>query len=673
MPNYMKKIFLLILLLISISGISQEICNNGIDDDSDGLIDLQDTVDCKCTIASSNIAPLSLIPNPSFEQRSCCPTTTSQLNCANSWVQASMATSDYFNTCGSFRKITVSSFSFPPSPIPSGNGYVGFYNGTTSPSYKEYVGICLLDTMHTGISYQIQFYMAHSKGSMSTGIEIFGTNNCSNLPFGGTNYYFGCPTNGPNWVALDSAIVTFSTTAWTQVTLTFTPTIDITAIVLGPSCSAPAAGSNYYFLDSLILNSSSSFSPVAKITDTGHYCKNNLILYANYDSLPKGYQWYKDSIALVNDTNPSYSIPQGGIGKYQVRLLYDSGCILTPIHLVDTPVINFKYDSLGSCLSTNPTGKISIHNINGGQAPYTFKEGINSFKTDSTFSNLLPGNYTITIQDSNTCSEKIIINIPEFPKPIANFVSDTICYGVPTTFTDKSIIPKGTIIEWDWSSPILSTTQNTVYTFPSVGSFPINLTVKSDSGCIDDTTIMVIVNPLPVPDFDFSPKETFTFDTKICFTNSSIGATYYYWDFNFSGINGTSTVISPCNVIFPNDKEFTYKVKLYATNQFGCLDSISKDIIILNEFILYVPNSFTPNGDNLNDILYVKSEGIETFEWIIFNRWGEQIFKTTDLTKGWNGKHNGKLVPVGEYVYKIIIVSENGETKELIGHINVVR
>ena len=94
----MKKLLLFCSISFSISfSFSQEICGNGIDDDGDLLIDLNDP-DCACSgFGGGSTTVTSLIPNPSFESNTCCPSSVSQLYCADNWVQASNATSDYFN------------------------------------------------------------------------------------------------------------------------------------------------------------------------------------------------------------------------------------------------------------------------------------------------------------------------------------------------------------------------------------------------------------------------------------------------------------------------------------------------------------------------------------------------------------------------------------------------
>lgn len=120
----MKRLILFLLLIINFNLYSQEICNNGIDDDLDGLIDLQDTTDCFCELSQPDSSISSLIPNPSFDQRSCCPSAASQLNFANNWIQASGATSDYFN---SFGLLAVGTFPLPPTPLPNGNWICGVF------------------------------------------------------------------------------------------------------------------------------------------------------------------------------------------------------------------------------------------------------------------------------------------------------------------------------------------------------------------------------------------------------------------------------------------------------------------------------------------------------------------------------------------------------------------
>lgn len=673
----MKLLFSFLFLILQLVCFSQEICNNGIDDDLDGLIDLQDTTDCFCPLVSRDSSIASLIPNPSFEQRSCCPSAASQLNCANNWVQASGATSDYFNTCG---LLAVGTFPPPPLPLPDGNGYVGFFDdffaAASSIIYKEYVGTCLTDTTEIGVNYQIEFYIANSFGNLSTELAIFGSTNCSSLPFGSLlpTATSLCPTAvaPADWNLLAVDTVTCSTSSWVKVTLNFTATQNYSAIIIGPSCSNNT-GSNYYYIDNLIFNKTTLFVPKVGIVDSGNYCQNNLVLKAEFDSLPQFFQWYKDSVAIVGATDSSYSVPNGHLGNYQFLATYDSLCVLTEVFKVDTTIISFDLDSLGTCPLGLQTGFINISNVSGGATPYEYSLNSATFVPDTFFNQLSPGNYLITVRDSNLCEISSTITVELFPMPTASFIADTVCLGETTTFIDNSTISKGAITQWGWNTPGSPTTQNTTYTYGLDGVYPVTFTVISDSGCLDDTTLNVFVHPLPVADFTFSPTEIYTFNPEVCFTNTSTGTIAYSWDFDFAGTNGTSILASPCTVTFPSDQEKTYRVKLIAISDQGCIDSTYLNVSILNEFILYVPNSFTPNRDNKNDEFAVVTAGIDTYEIRIFNRWGEVIFSSKDPLDTWDGKHNGASVPIGTYVYKIRVKGQNQEVKELIGHVNVVR
>jgi len=143
----LNRLILLVFLVLSISiSYSQEICDNGIDDDFDGMIDLNDE-DCFC----AKHIPVSLIPNPSFEEKTCCPKQNARLDCAVGWIQASAPTTDYVHTCGNYLGNT-NIPAYAPLPFPDGEGGVGFRDGQrhAGSNYKEYVGACLTESMEVG-------------------------------------------------------------------------------------------------------------------------------------------------------------------------------------------------------------------------------------------------------------------------------------------------------------------------------------------------------------------------------------------------------------------------------------------------------------------------------------------------------------------------------------------
>jgi len=327
------------MLLLSSSGefhttLPVEICDNALDDDNDGRIDLNDE-DCGCL----PLKPESLIPNPSFEEQNCCPEQHSAVNCATSWLQASTATSDYYHSCNQTTMANV------PQPIPDGEGCVGFnngvFNGDFNPGWKEYVGTCLIDTLQADSIYKFQFYVGFSskRTSPEISIAIFGTNDCANLPFGGEDPSFGCPSNSPDWIHL-GAIGVAGENEWKQHEFTLKPKFDITTVAIGPDCYHLSLSNNpYHFLDNLILAKNIEFE--VDIEVNGAPCAEDL----SFEIAEKEgfhYQWYKDGVAIVGATSATLNHPKGQ-GSYQVRVSNEKGCNLSEPHFHRPP---FKTTSI---------------------------------------------------------------------------------------------------------------------------------------------------------------------------------------------------------------------------------------------------------------------------------------------------------------------------------------
>lgn len=111
-----------------------------------------------------------------------------------------------------------------------------------------------------------------------------------------------------------------------------------------------------------------------------------------------------------------------------------------------------------------------------------------------------------------------------------------------------------------------------------------------------------------------------------------------------------------------------YTITQIAEHANGCLDTISDTLRVIPEFLVYIPNAFSPNGDGLNDIWYPSVFVWKTYNLRIFDRWGEEIFQSNDPNEGWNGEahRGGVLSPIGSYSYLINIkdqIQDNGNTR----------
>jgi len=334
--GFLINLFLVILLAFNFNVVfpfelpAPEICDNGLDDDNDGKIDLNDE-DCHC----EPLEPPSLIPNPSFEEQDCCPDHHSKINCATGWIRASEGTPDYFHACD----YDGTDFLALPLPIPDGEGYVGIIDGSFTGSYipalKEYIGICLTTPLEKDTLYRLEFFTGflNKKTSPDITFALFGTTDCANLPFGIGDKSFGCPANSPDWIQLGSVSIS-GQNQWVKSTFKIRPNREITAVAFGPSCRLRSSTNNtYHLLDQLILKKYTDFD--LDIKATGQPCTDDLV----FEIRPQEgytYQWYKDGIAIPQAVHNSLQNPPGA-GQYQVRLENIEGCKVSEIYSYAPP------------------------------------------------------------------------------------------------------------------------------------------------------------------------------------------------------------------------------------------------------------------------------------------------------------------------------------------------
>ena len=254
--------YLVIIFFLTYNASAQEICGNGLDDDNDGLIDLNDNLDCQCLNITLVMSGNNFLPNPSFEDYNCLPTQFSQtvidtsviwndgIYCVDYWQQGTYASSDYFiNLNGSF---------WPniPTPLPDGQAAAAFFiiNNPDFPDfsgnindgiYLEYLKTCLTQPLQAGISYNLQLNLAgigmSSSGNSLTNvwygpvdITIYGSTNCSQPPIP----IITCPIASGDWVELGHASYQ-ATGTWQTLNIQFTAVDSINAIMIGGPCAPP--------------------------------------------------------------------------------------------------------------------------------------------------------------------------------------------------------------------------------------------------------------------------------------------------------------------------------------------------------------------------------------------------------------------------------------------------
>jgi gliding motility-associated-like protein len=262
---------------------------------------------------------------------------------------------------------------------------------------------------------------------------------------------------------------------------------------------------------------------------------------------------------------------------------------------------------------------------------------------------------------------------------------DSGCFPITVNFNDLSTlpgtIPGDSINSWVWNfgDGTTSTLQNPSHTYPQAGNYSVSLAVTSKGGCSNNsslTPLTIKVNPYPIAAFSLN-SNTFDlpFDVMNC-TNQSAGAITYAWDFG----DGTSSTATNPSYLYTTIG--TFQVQLIANNQFGCKDTAVTSVITNADVIF--PNAFTPSPDGstggeyvmfstTNDIFFPYTAGVTDFKFSIFDRWGELVFESLDIKKGWDGYYKGKLCEQGVYVWKAYIKLNNGKEHNKSGDVTLLR
>src|SRR5690554_1161724 len=198
------------------------------------------------------------------------------------------------------------------------------------------------------------------------------------------------------------------------------------------------------------------------------------------------------------------------------------------------------------------------------------------------------------------------------------------CSPLTVDFTDLTVVNGNTAYTWFVDGNQVSQSNSLTYTFEQVKCYNVTLQIVTDNLCTSSITEsnMICINPDPIAAFDFKPKDIFSDDPVVNFENQSELNAQNLW--NFDGI-AQSTDLHP-TFTFPYGKEQDYVVQLVVTSEKGCVDSTSRIVPVKDQTIFYVPNAFTPDGDDRNNTFQpIMTVGVDpdNYKLEIYNRWGE--------------------------------------------------
>jgi gliding motility-associated-like protein len=381
--------------------------------------------------------------------------------------------------------------------------------------------------------------------------------------------------------------------------------------------------------------------------------------------------------------------------------------VVTPITVYRAITAGFNEGTIPPFIGGNSTVTFTNTSVpvDAAQFRYEWNFGLNSTPGTAIGAGPFPVNYStpgprdISLRVVNIAAETAglscentfskTINVPLLPL-VAAFVADPQRACFPSDFTVTANTSTGDVMAWrvvDSNGRIAATSNAVlpVFRITNPGTYSIFLTTSNSlTGQVANTqqdNFEVFDNP--VASFDLRPNIVFVPNTELTTFNFSTGATDYQWDF---GDGGTSVDTEPTYIY---KVEGVYDVQLIARNDRGqglvCTDTLVRNVTAKQGGVTKVPNAFTPNPNGpsggaaggsgtFNDVFLPIVKGAEEFNMQIFDRWGNLIFESNSSNIGWDGYDvNGKLMPMGVYVFKLTVRLSDGQRSTQIGDVTMIR
>lgn len=393
------------------------------------------------------------------------------------------------------------------------------------------------------------------------------------------------------------------------------------------------------------------------------------------------WDWNFGGIASSNLQDPQYTFPAAGSYGVMLSVETDSGClgaIEYSVLVYDLPEPAFTSTKVCFEDTTEFTNLSDIANGTitsqlwqfGDQATSQQFEPVHAYPQDGLY------NATLIATSGYGCVDSVSRQVEVYPLPqIAYSVApETGCMPLEVEFTDQSTIATGyNLTQWNWNfyNEQFSTEPYTSTVYDTAGLYHITLEVISANGCVSVVTDShrIEVFPLPTARFVATPQPASILQPEIEFTDKSLLSVAWEWDLqDFNNTNEQHPIH-----IYPDTG--TYMVQQIVYSVHGCTDTIVQAVIIDQAYTLYIPSAFTPGKDGINDTFLCYGEGFTDFEMRIFNRWGEQLFFTTDVNKGWEGKkyNIGDYVEQGTYIYQIEVMDFEKHPHKYRGEVHLLR
>lgn len=438
-------------------------------------------------------------------------------------------------------------------------------------------------------------------------------------------------------------------------------TATATGLPAGPMLLSVTDTAECTIISSLIIGSPGQIMLSASANDVSCFGQGDgsaAVRVASGGTPPFTYLW---SNALSNT-----SISGLTAGTYYVTVTDNNGCTEDDSVAINEPLpISFDDSVINiSCFGRND-GRILPVNISGGTGTPIFRWS--DGQTTPMAINLAPGIYSVTATDRNGCTSSIADILVESPTQVVieNILITPSCpggqpSGVISFGSSGGIPPYQFILD--------GTVIGAVAEFTGLAQGVHHIAVRDDNGCPADSNVTVMqYNTVAI-----------AFDTSEIEINLGEAATLqpivqpFDTDYQLAWIPATGLSCTDClNPIASPFVTTTYQ--LTVIDEHGCPFTGQIKVNVTNNLILMVPSAFTPNGDGVNDVLNVYGVSVNSLKFMVFDRWGEKLFETTNPDEGWDGTFKGKMQPAGVYAYYVDAVFDDGQRKQIKGGTTILK
>ncbi len=415
-------------------------------------------------------------------------------------------------------------------------------------------------------------------------------------------------------------------------------------------------------------------------------CLNNRENYSTYNIPGLVFNWEVTGGTLIGRDDQSsievlWNIP--GTGELRLTLTNQLGCdslMVLPVQVSSNPVASIGGNSMACANTTGNPYYLQDYGIRSNSLSLWYEwsviggQIVSGVQKDTVTINWQgPGTYPVILKVTNIYTGcfsydtfQVSVGLIEPPSIAAeDFIG---CVPFSIRLSEQNGVDS---VDYSWTvlglAGMQSTEASPTFSFYKTGMYQVRLIVKNGYGCADTAFFKVDATRFVVADFMIMSADSLFPGTEVLFLNQSIGASANEWTFDDSVVHysvHTSRLY---------EEPGPHSVTLVAWNELGCTDSVTKDFFIRAIPEVYIPNAFTPNRDFHNSHFTIYTTYLIDMDFIIFDRWGEIVYRCKDLDIKWDGTFKGEPVPDGVFGYYMVALDFNGDYVIRKGTITLLR